>query len=130
VNSEELQVNVTGTTIHVGQIHVESFTKHPDGSESWKEYDTRESGVKRLRTVYASAWAEIERTNCFCCTCPANNTDPHCRNHGFAGRRPCEEHNLPGTKYQQEHIDNKTGSLFRVDVMPQSVQAYRREQGL
>jgi hypothetical protein len=101
---------------------------NPDGSQSWKEYET-EPGVIKLRTVYASAWAEVERNNCFCCSCPANNPDPHCRNHGWAGRRPCEDHKLPGTKYEQEHIDNKTGSLLRVDVMPQSVQAYRREQG-
>lgn len=125
MSDNELQIDVTGTGHHL----VDSFTRHPDGSESWKEYDTRESGVKKMRTIYASEWVVIERYDCYCCTCRNSNPDPHCRNHGFAGRRPCEEHLMPGKHYEQEHIDRKTGAILRAEVMPQSVQAYRREQG-
>lgn len=57
-------------------------------------------GYYRQRKVWASDWDETGRVNCYCCTCTEShdrvNTDKHCRNHGFAGRRPCAVHNLPG----------------------------------
>lgn len=101
-------------------------TQTPDGAMSWKEYKD-EPGLKLMRTVYASAWTEIQRTDCFCCTCADNNPDPHCRNHGWAGQRACEKHGRPGQSYLQEQFD-KTGKIIQVDVMPQSIEEYQRER--
>lgn len=50
------------------------------------------------------------RDNCFCCSCPEYGTDVYCRNHGWAGTRPCEDHNMPGQKDEE-------------GVMPGSVQS-------
>jgi len=71
------------------------------------------------RVVYETEWQELERTACFCCTCFGstdgfNNTDPYCRNHGWAGERPCEKH---GTK----------GAARDDGEMPLSVQQYRAQ---
>jgi hypothetical protein len=101
-------------------------TQTPDGAMNWKEHK-EEYGVKLMRTVYASAWTEIERTNCYCCTCSDSNPDPHCRNHGWAGTRACGKHNMPGTPYMQESFD-KTGKIIQTETMPQSIEQYQRER--
>lgn len=77
-------------------------------SEHW-ERDTHSAtftsdlpGLTTVR-VYEQV-AEFEfRTDCFCCSCPAYHLDhryldhdPYCRNHGFAGQRPCDVHGMPG----------------------------------
>lgn len=86
-------------------------TTNPDGSRTWTE-TWNEPGITRTRVVNAPAWTE-ERTDCFCCSCSEfGNSDPYCRNHGFAGERPCEAHNMPG-----DPDDDGT--------MPASVRAYR-----
>lgn len=86
-------------------------TTNPDGSRTWTE-TWNEPGITRTRVVTAPAWTE-DRTDCFCCSCSEfGNSDPYCRNHGFAGERPCETHNMPGTPDDD-------------GVMPESVQAYR-----
>jgi hypothetical protein len=56
-------------------------------------------GYVRERTVTATEWVEVERTDCHCCSCSVDGfaVDPHCRNHGYYGERPCELHNMPGT---------------------------------
>lgn len=72
-----------------------------DGTETWVE-ESHWPGVTMTREVTAGPWTE-ERTDCFCCSCYEDNygthegSDPHCRNHGWAGRRPCKDHNMPGT---------------------------------
>lgn len=69
--------------------------KHDDGSETWTETVWTPEMIMR-RAVRAEPFIE-ERTNCFCCSCGLNEfSDPFCRNHGFAGERPCEVHNMPG----------------------------------
>jgi len=66
------------------------------GRPSWTEV-SREPGVVFVRQVQATSWTVEKRTDCFCCSCGDGGhgyqwTDPHCRNHGFSGRRPCELH--------------------------------------
>jgi hypothetical protein len=98
--------------------NVENRAKHPDGTETWTEVYNDFSGVIRRRQVKAEVWAEDERTNCFCCSCPEfGNSDPFCRNHGFAGTRPCEEHGMPGD-FDPEMTEG----------MPRSVQVERAAQ--
>lgn len=86
-----------------------------DGGQTWEE-TTDDYAVKRTRTVIAGPWRE-ERYNCFCCTCEYTDaysmSDAYCRNHGFAGERPCDIHNMPG----QPDDDDK---------MPMPVGEYRK----
>lgn len=85
-------------------------TRHPAGS-SWTE-TFEEPGLSGTRIVAAGDWV-LTRTDCFCCSCPeSGSSDPYCRNHGFAGERPCETHNLPGSPADERD-------------MPDSVQARR-----
>ena len=82
-----------------------------DGTVTWVETSST-PGVTRSRRIIALPWQE-ERTDCFCCSCGwVGGSDMFCRNHGFAGERPCEVHGLPG----QEDEDG---------VMPDSVQHER-----
>jgi hypothetical protein len=53
-------------------------------------------GYRMRRTVAATAWYEVERTTCYCCSCRDLPYDSHCRNHGWNGVRPCEHHGTPG----------------------------------
>lgn len=71
---------------------VEGLTKNPDGTltETWHV-----PGLTRTRILNPGDWVE-ERTNCFCCSCDDYSHDPYCRNHGFAGTRPCDTHKMPG----------------------------------
>lgn len=98
--------------------------QHMDGSMTWREHRNSPDG-RELRTVYASPWALVERTDCFCCSCSDNNPDPHCRNHGWAGRRACGKHNQSGQDYEQEKINHTTGDLYTVMETPQSIEEYR-----
>ncbi|WNO27771.1 hypothetical protein SEA_HUWBERT_19 [Microbacterium phage Huwbert] len=74
------------------------------------------------RVVWASDWRETERLTCHCCTCDEDywsgytTNDPACRNHGFAGTRPCDIHNLPGSTWED------------TDEMPDSVLTVRKKQ--
>lgn len=53
-------------------------------------------GFTRVRVFEKVAEFEF-RDDCFCCSCGERvGSDPHCRNHGFAGRRPCQVHGMPG----------------------------------
>lgn len=93
------------------------------GGESWVEVET-EPGIVRKRYVYAHQWVE-KRTDCYCCSCGDEaGLDPACRNHGFAAKRPCEVHGMPGSLWD----DDLPGSG---GTMPESVQAHnRRRRGL
>lgn len=69
-------------------------------------------GYVKERKVTATEWVEVERTDCYCCSCDDGPTiDPYCRNHGWYGERPCEVHNMPGSKGEDD------------EDMPESVQA-------
>jgi hypothetical protein len=60
-------------------------------------------GIEEI-TVFAPV-AEIEiRTNCYCCSCgEREGFDPYCRNHGWAGTRKCEVHDVgPGDTQDEE----------------------------
>lgn len=80
------------------------------GLTEWDEY-RRTPGLVEVRHVTATPWATQERTDCFCCSCPAGGVDHYCRNHGgSAGQRPCETHGMPGDdglataqQYRKEH---------------------------
>ncbi len=98
------------------------------GQETWTEVEET-PGLVRRRTVVAHEWTE-ERTECFCCSCgDREGSDAACRNHGFAAKRPCERHNMPGSEWEDFGIEGDTS----VGTMPESVQAVRRyaeEHGL
>lgn len=86
-----------------------TFKDNRDGTvtETWQT-----PGLTRTR-VLSGEWTET-RTDCYCCSCPESGySDPYCRNHGFAGERPCDVHNMPG-------VEDDDG------VMPESVQAHLR----
>jgi hypothetical protein len=84
------------------------------GGEFWEEVESS-PGLERRRLVVAQPWVE-HRTNCFCCSCTDHLVDPYCRNHGFAGERPCERHNMPGCPDEE-------------GVIPDSVQIARYRHG-
>lgn len=76
-----------------------------------------EPGLEWTATIPAEAWTE-KRDNCFCCSCGDNEgSDSACRNHGHAGTRPCELHNMPGSPWEDS------------DEMPISVQQERARRG-
>jgi len=77
------------------RITISEKRRNEDGSESWVE-EEHTPGLIRKRAVMADPWMEAERTDCFCCSCSEFGIDVFCRNHGFAGQRPCEVHNMPG----------------------------------
>ena len=81
--------------------------------KGWTEYRSL-PGVKYSRNVIASHWVEVERTDCYCCSCDDDSgvSDGACRNHGFYAERPCETHNMPGSADDD-------------GVMPASVQVAR-----
>lgn len=90
---------------------------NPDGSQTWLETKTT-PGLVQARWVTAAPWHVEARTNCYCCSCPdEGGQDPYCRNHGFAGTRPCEEHNMPGQEAEGPNGENLG--------MPTSVQQAR-----
>jgi hypothetical protein len=92
---------------------IKNKKKNEDGSEEWDEVYNDFSGCIRTRHVKAGPYVE-EWTDCFCCSCnhePFRN-DPACRNHGFAAKRPCEVHNMPGQPWEYD----KSGKI------PESVQ--------
>lgn len=77
-----------------------------------------EPGIE-IVTVYMPVLQIENRTECFCCSCPDYSHDPACRNHGFAAKRPCELHDMPGSTWDPEFMDGEE------DIMPESVQAHR-----
>lgn len=89
--------------------HTDPQTIH---KTTWTETRQSAEGVY-TRTVSATEW-EFKRTDCFCCSCESV-LDPHCRNHGFDGERPCETHEQPG----------KMASLLNPPRLPESVQKQR-----
>lgn len=91
--------------------HTEDHRATQRGEESWVEVE-REPGIERRRRVHAGMWM-VTRTDCFCCSCGELHTDPACRNHGFAAKRPCELHNMPGQVWDHS------------GEMPEPVQAVR-----
>ena len=71
-----------------------------------------------VTTVYVPVVTIESRDNCYCCSCfeaddQGTQRDPYCRNHGWMGERPCEDHDMPGT------VDEDMEALV-------SVQAKRR----
>jgi hypothetical protein len=77
-----------------------------------------EPGLEWTATLKPEDWTE-KRTNCFCCSRgDRDGSDPACRNHGFAAKRPCEAHGMPGSTW--EELDGSDSG-----EMPASVQAAR-----
>ena len=99
----------------MGIYPVETFEQDPKTGWLKREYDDF-SGLKV--TEYFEPVLRIEdRKDCFCCSCDeVEGSDAACRNHGHYGKRPCEEHNMPGFVWEDS------------DEMPDSVQEVRRKQ--
>lgn len=52
-----------------------------------------------IQTALRNRRAPRKTSECFCCSCgdrDREGSDPFCRNHGWAGERPCEKHGSPG----------------------------------
>lgn len=94
---------------------ITELVKNADGTTTWTETVT-ETDYVRVRRVTATAW-DTTVLNCYCCTCDflfEGHWDPYCRNHNASyGTRPCDKHNMPGSKDDDEQ-------------MPLSVQEYRK----
>lgn len=98
--------------------------RHEDGTETWLETYNAFDGAIRTRRVTAEAYAET-RTDCFCCSCgESEGSDPACRNHGFAAKRPCDIHNLPGSEWDDFGIEGDTS----VGTMPEPVSVARAQR--
>lgn len=64
----------------------------------------KEPGLETVY-VYQLITVIVDCTECFCCTCPeGSESDVYCRNHGYYGTRPCEEHNMPGLENDEGHM--------------------------
>lgn len=108
--------------------HDESTT--PDGDVKWREESHTGEGIYR-RLVMATPW-ELERTNCYCCTCYEDyysgmvSTDGYCRNHGMGfGTRPCDVHDLPGEPIDLRELEP---DFIGPEPMPESVLTVRAKQ--
>jgi len=85
-----------------------------------------EPGLEYTAKLKPDDWTET-RTNCFCCSCGDFTSDPACRNHGFAAKRPCETHNMPGSVWDE--LPNEDGSIPDwCGTMPESVQEVRKQR--
>lgn len=87
-------------------------------------YETTEvPGLKTTRVFLLAL--EIEaRDDCYCCSCGDDEhiyPDIYCRNHGWAGERPCEVHKMPGSATHDTPEGESTEPL-------ESVQQYRRRR--
>jgi len=81
-----------------------------------------EPGLEYTATIRPEDWTET-RTDCFCCSCgDREGSDSACRNHGFAAKRPCELHAMPGSTWDEEMMPDLKG------VVPDSVQVVRAER--
>jgi hypothetical protein len=100
--------------------------------------------VRKIETAETITWQYFEgvktteiRHDCFCCSCTwphggwgLPTRDPHCRNHGWVGRRPCEEHKMNGTAYGPEDVgDVPMDWGGATSIMPDSVQKERASRG-
>jgi len=89
----------------------EVFKFQDNGTVLVRTYDDYSGLV--LIDVFQLVARITDRTTCYCCSCGDRpGSDPYCRNHGFAGARPCLDHDVPGQA-------NEDGN------MPDSVQAKR-----
>lgn len=81
--------------------------------ERWEPFNNHRSvtyyretpGLKEI-LVYELVLKVEEWEDCFCCSCgDRDGPDAACRNHGFAGRRPCDRHQMPGEPWDVEMCD-------------------------
>lgn len=92
--------------VHRIFVNTETETVTLHEQEQVQQQEPTEPSTNRPKTV----------PDCFCCSCPEyGGVDPYCRNHGWAGTRPCEIHESPGMADE-------------TDKMPVSVQQYLGEQ--
>lgn len=80
-----------------------------------------------IKTTYYEPVLMIDvRTDCFCCSCgDREGSDPACRNHGWAAKRPCEVHEMPGTVWDDASLPGEGPDPW-ANTMPESVQEIRR----
>lgn len=102
------------------QPFIDQYMTDPTNEEVIRKFEIRVQSVF-YRAMDRAGRPFYRRTNqCRCCSCDnrlnRTFTDPHCRMHGFAGSRPCEEHHSPGVKFE--------------DKMPASVQKERASNGV
>lgn len=101
------------------QEFIDQYMTDPINEEVIRQFENRVISVFH-RAMDRAGRPFYRRTNqCRCCSCDnrgaVHYTDPHCRLHGFAGERPCEEHHSPGVAFEEK--------------MPASVQKERVKNG-
>lgn len=76
---------------------------------------TQDTGWGLTKVTFYEPIAVLEhRKTCYCCSCgDREGSDPFCRNHGFAGTRACEEHEMHGDKF----VPNYEGEGYTTEVM-------------
>lgn len=102
------------------QEFIDQYMTDPINEEVIRQFENRVQVVFRRAMDHAGRPFYRRTNQCLCCSCSdvsnLHITDPYCRNHGFAGSRPCEEHNSPG-------MPDEEGN------MPESVQKRRSLNG-
>jgi len=96
------------------KTEITNMVKNADGTVTYTETVTELSSTK-VRTVTATEW-EVTHHNCFCCTCSDLKWDPHCRNHGVDGVRPCTEHNTEGKPDEQGNIPHSVQKEIQLQI--------------
>ena len=91
-----------------------SWDRKLDSDLNWIIVRTEKTPGLKVIETYTLESRQEHRTDCFCCSCGEFGTDGACRNHGGYGKRPCEEHNMPGSPWEG------------TNDMPESVQAERK----
>ena len=100
-------------------LYPQHTTEPRDTSYAREWTETRDCyGYKLQRKITATEWVEVERTDCYCCSCRDNGyggtvNDPYCRNHGWYGERPCEKHSMPGTPGEDGVIPDGVDTIWR-----------------
>lgn len=105
--------------IYPSQPKYEFATDKANGNIMHKTWDNA------YGEVIVETWIKIceirDRYACWCCSCgDREGSDPYCRNHGFAGTRPCEQHGMEGAMVHPEDWDEEGPPH-----MPESVQKAR-----
>lgn len=101
------------------QPFIDQYMTDPINEEVIRQFENRVQSVFR-RAMDNASRPFYRRTNqCRCCSCSTISdvhvTDAHCRYHGFASDRPCEEHGSPGELFEGK--------------MPETVQQVRKRNG-
>lgn len=79
-------------------------TKYESMEDGTFRRTVREPGLTTI-LIMVPVLEIVERDNCYCCSCgDLAGSDPYCRNHGWAGERPCKVHGMPGQEDDEDDM--------------------------